>query len=173
MKIRKLIIFLCVCVMALLSQGIPMYANEGESSTPVTYLPSEDELAKFKMQIIVVGEGSVYDGTKEIKGNSTIYELKYKDKKNFTLAPAKGYQIESIVCNNKDITNQLVNDVITVSQMDVDTVVTFVYREVSKPDSSPQTGDHTNVWKWITLVSMSGVVLFLLKKKKRKEQNKA
>lgn len=187
----KIVIILCICVATVSSQVTSTYAADGSQSVTVSYTPSE--IATFKMGILIVGEGSIFDGTQEIVGITTVFELKYDDKKTFNINPAKGSQLKSIVYDEIDITDQLKNGGITVTQKDYDTklVITFEEEpssdkptkpdngntdseekgEASKPNkNTPKTGVITNEEIWIMLGTLSGIFLLLLWKRKKEEE---
>lgn len=189
---KKLSVLLCALTLAFTVQCMQTMAAEGSREVPVTYSPTEESLARFEMQVIIRGEGSVMDGTIELKNTSSVvYELKYGEQKKFQIKPAPGYQIASIIYDGKDITSELVNGFITVTGMDHHTVLTFTYEKIksdtsnegNKPDTgdtgnkdtpnkdTPNTGDHTSLTRFVVLGSVSAfLILILLKRKKDEEE---
>lgn len=184
---KKLSVLLCALTLAFAVQCVQTLAAEGNREVPVTYSPTEESLARFEMQVIIKGEGSVMDGSIELKNTSSVvYELKYGEQKTFQVKPAPGYRIASIVYDGKDITSQLVNGFITVTGMDYPTVLTFTYEKIksdtgnegNKPDTgdngnkdTPNTGDHTNLTRFMVLGSVSAIMLLILLKRKKDQED--
>lgn len=193
---KKLSVLLCALTLAFTVQCVQTLAAEGNREVPVTYSPTEESLARFEMQVIIKGEGSVMDGTIELKNTSSVvYELKYGEQKTFQVKPAPGYRIASIVYDGKDITSQLVNGFITVTGMDYPTVLTFTYEKIksdngnegNKPDTgdngdkpdtgnngnkdTPNTGDHTNLTRFMVLGSVSAIMILILLKRKKDQED--
>lgn len=189
-KMKKLVVLLCACVISVSASTGLCLAKEGSQDVTVTYSPTEDALARFNMQVIIEGGGSVFDGTQELTQSTTVYELKYKDQKIFKAAPQDGYYLKSIIYDGKDITSMLKADnTILITAMDYDTILTFTYEKIAvdeeqppkeeetkppvtenKNPSSIDTGDMTNVSKTIAVTLLSGSIIFLILWKRKKDE---
>lgn len=187
---KKFAVLLCACVISVSASTGTCLAKEDSQDVPVTYSPSEDALARFNMQVIIIGGGSVFDGTQELTQSTNVYELKYKDQKIFKVAPQEGYYLKSIIYDGNDITDLInIDSTILITAMDHDTILTFTYEKKiveeeqppkedeknhpaveNKRSESIKTGDISNVSKMMAVTLLSGSIVFLILWKRKKDE---
>ena len=155
-----------VLILTLISITIlPVSAYEVE----VNYVPQDNELKTFHMEVRVQGEGTLIDQGVALK-NPTIYTLHYDESKHFILKPAYGYEIATIQYDGEDITNLLQQQAFTVKGKDHDTklIVTFCKQSsyVQKDTDTTNTGDTTNTVNYLSIILLStGFIIFINKKR--------
>lgn len=91
--VRRLVSFLLmimVLVVALISNEV-IHAKD----TFVQYSPEQD--IYYQTKVIVIGNGSVMDGTQTIREGVTVFELLYGTTKEFKILPDQGYELKSVI----------------------------------------------------------------------------
>lgn len=171
-RYRKLITpFLLVLFMIFVTQHMKIYAVEGGQDVPVSYEASGNNLARFQLQVIIVGNGSVFDGSQELRKQINVYELKYKEVKVFRLAPDKGHHIKSVVFQGVDITDQL-NTIQEIEIQGLDgnseLIITYEKDEGNLMDvDSVNTGDDQRAYRFIGAILIAAIVMRTVIRKRR------
>lgn len=162
---------LLILLMIFGTQCKAIHAAEENHDVPVSYEAGEDGLARFQLQVIIIGNGSVFDGSQELRLQTSVYELKYKEAKVFRLAPDKEHHIKSVVFQGIDITDQLnTTNEIKIEGLDTDSklVITYEKDERNPTDvGNVNTGDNQSIKLFTGTILVSGIVLSILIKKKR------
>lgn len=104
---------------------------EDRTQTTNDFLNELKEQAEFhdsyRLSIKISGNGTVLRNNKELK-NGSVYQVKNDSLKSVSIIPDEGYIVESIRLNNEIITDQLVNNKLTLNRQegDIELLVAFV-----------------------------------------------
>ena len=91
-----------------------------EAIPPSTYL----------LNIVAVGNGSVSYNNTTIRNQSKEFTIVEKSAVSIMMSPDNGYRVASVKVNNTDVTSQVSNGQITISNIDKDTNVEVVFEEI-------------------------------------------
>ena len=173
----------------LLLAGIGIYgrtvqAEEKSTAIQVSYEP-ETEADFHTLTLSVSGGGRVMDGTQVITKGILTYALQEGAQKTFLVEPYKGYRLQSIQYeadgNSQNLTKKMSGQRVSVRMGKSDSHLFVVFEKVSTQkgniDSVPigtvKTGDASNIWIYLCLISTALVVCvgIIRIKRKRSEKN--
>lgn len=183
MKINKLIMIVFLGLGMICVNPIIVHAEKDKGADiTVTYTKAEND--KYKLSIQIEGErnGKIYDGSRVIKDQISLYELEKGEQKKFILQPNEGYIVGIITLNGKDITkmakslnnrNGAYSLRVSGKNYEQDIRIRFekttIYKKDSRKANPVNTDDKTKVTGIIsTLIASIVTILFLLFRKKKK-----
>ena len=82
----------------------------------------------YKLTINYNGNGTVSRNNRTLK-NGTTYQVKNNSSKKLKIIPDVGYEIEYVTLNNKDVTDQLNGNTLTLAQQEDDATLTVRFSE--------------------------------------------
>lgn len=142
---------------------------ETSGEVPVTYV--HDEQGEYSVTVNSKGPGEVRYGTVRIRDGERQFVLLDENIMQLTLKADNDAQIESVHLNGNDVTSEIKSNVITIRGNYVNQNLNVVFNKNIKNDEIPQTGDRTNLVKYVgLLVVASGVFVILYSRKKREEE---
>ena len=151
----KLYIFSLVLIITVCSFANSVLAAEMSISTTVpTHVPVE---------LIIIGEGRVeVDG--KIYSESGVVDIPRHKEILYTIAPADGYRVENIQYCGVNITDSLVNNSYTVSQVGIGDVLTVAFAPIA---DTPITGDDSKADVWMSLMLISAAMFAVIFKNRK------
>lgn len=119
-------IYICSILFLLNNTYSTMKVQSPQNDTIVSYDPSSDQLKKFYLELTVIGDGIVYDGSAPIEKDSITFEMTYEDSKTLILNPNKNSYLKKVEINGR-ILNSSETDAIRISHMqrDMNVLVEF------------------------------------------------
>lgn len=155
----------------------PLHAAKG--TTTVSY--ERRETVTYLLTVSVKGDGSIFDGEEMIRGQINEYQLKIDSFKLFRVKPDKGNELEKIVLDGKDITEELQGDLLKVNGKEANQNLEFYFSEgevagadnnqsTGKPGRPSKTDDNTKYQQYI-LGLIGSILLGAMIYKKGKERS--
>lgn len=166
MKLHYLIVVIMMIYITFESQINVNAAVLRESNVPVTYTKSET--ISYVLTLEVKGEGSVFDGERNIENLNEKYLLKIDDSIKFKFNPKKGAKISQVILNGEDVRENIANNEIVINGTEKEQ--SLIVEFTSNINGMPQTGD-SNKFVIYFLVLLISAVGFILLNRKSKYKN--
>lgn len=196
-RLRKIMLLITVMILGLLVSD-RVRASEKSATVQVSYSP-EQIYAKIKLEVGVSEHGMLLDENQIIRNGIIVYDLHDEDTKSFQVVPDEGYEITKMIFNDgyqsMDLQNKLREDQFSITMSDKDASLYIEFgkkpdsdsNEGNKPDidqhpdngdssinqgssDGPQTGDKTQVGQVLTVMVGSILLLAILWKKRKDEE---
>ena len=104
-----------------------------------------------------VGSGGSVNG---LRGKTEIGADRHS-KLVFEIKPDSGYKIKSVIYNGEDVTSKVSGGKFIIESIESDGSLKVIFQS----SKSPQTGDGSNLALWSAMLFLSGVAMYLLRKK--------
>lgn len=141
---------------------------EMSGEVPVTYI--HDDVNEYIVTVNSKGPGEVRYGTVSVRDREKKFVLLDENTMQLTLKADNDAQIKSVHLNGHDVTSTIKNNVITIKGNYSNQSLNVVFNSI-KTNEIPQTGDKTNLGRYIALILAASGVLVVLYSKKKKEES--
>ena len=88
----------------------------GQSIRPV-YGKIEDKPNTYNLSIMASGNGTVIYGSTSVRDNTSVFAINEGSSATITLTPDEGCYVKSLVVNSEDVTNNILNNQYTISNI--------------------------------------------------------
>lgn len=135
---KQRVIFILLITFLIGVQNANLLAMVNDKDTTVGYDSEKSYPVYFEMEVVVLGNGSVFDGTQEIRQQINVYQLKDQDEKKFRLKADKDNRIKSVIFNYIDISDQLnKRNEIKIRGLDFNTSLIITFEKDIKDTDKP------------------------------------
>lgn len=144
MKYKILII--CSILFLLDNTSLLAKIQSVNNDTTVSYEPTPEQLQRYFLELTVMGNGSVFDGTTPIENGSITYEMIYSDSKSLTIVPKKNSYLKKVIVDGVLLDTSKMK-IISISHMERDMTVMVEFEDHAQeeePESPKPEKPNTN-----------------------------
>lgn len=155
-----LIFFFCFSLLNLMS-----VKAETSGEVPVTYV--HDSADEYIIKVNSNGPGEVRYGTMVVRNEEKKFILIDDNSMQLAIKADNAAQIKSVYLNGENITSDIKDNLITIKGNYSDQTLNVEFMKINE---IPQTGDNTNLGKYVGLILLTtGIIMFLISKKRKTE----